>query len=222
MISIIVPIYNVDRFLRKCLNSVLKQTYADWECILVNDASPDNSLNICNEYAKKDPRFIIENKLINEGLQKARYDGFLKASGDYIMHLDADDWVEPTILATCLNLIEKYNCDYVETTIGRAIGRWRTSFSNKPGGRHIKHPELGKYIISFFGINSIGCSLCGKLYRADFLRLHYPEPVGLAYAEDAYVNLKLFPHLQSIYISNEVCYNHRWGGMTSIQPSLYG
>lgn len=73
MISIIIPVYNVSKSLHQCLNSVRKQTYKDWECILVNDASTDNSLQICSDFARKDKRFIVINKHVNEGCETARY-----------------------------------------------------------------------------------------------------------------------------------------------------
>ena len=221
MISIIIPVYNVSKSLHQCLNSVRKQTYKDWECILVNDASTDNSLQICSDFARKDKRFIVINKHVNEGCETARYEGVMKASGDYIMFCDSDDWMETTILAETLQTIEHYGCDYVEVGIGRAIGRFKFQSNDKIENKLIKLPELSKFYISFYGINNLSVSLCGKLYNAIFLKKYYPSPVGLRYAEDAHVNLQIFPHLKSIHISNKVLYNHRWGGGTSkYNPSL--
>jgi glycosyltransferase involved in cell wall biosynthesis len=90
LISIIVPVYNVEEYFRQCLDSVLAQTFPDYECILVDDGSPDNCPAICDEYAKKDLRFRVIHK-INGGLSDARNAGIKTAKGEYIVLLDSDD-----------------------------------------------------------------------------------------------------------------------------------
>lgn len=90
-ISVIVPVYNVEAYLRECLDSIVKQSLRDIEIICVNDASPDNSQEILNEYAKKDDRFIVINHKINKGLAGARNSGLNVASGDFIYFIDSDD-----------------------------------------------------------------------------------------------------------------------------------
>ena len=89
-ISVIIPIYNVEKYLRRCLDSVLNQTFSDWEAICVNDGSPDGSAAILSEYAARDARFKIVNKP-NGGLSDARNAGMAVATGDYILYLDSDD-----------------------------------------------------------------------------------------------------------------------------------
>ena len=91
MISII---YNTAKYLSQCIDSIINQSHKNIEVILVNDASPDNSLSICESYSKRDTRIIIINKKLNEGLEKARYSGVQIAKGKYIMHIDSDDWLE--------------------------------------------------------------------------------------------------------------------------------
>ncbi|MBO5696399.1 MAG: glycosyltransferase family 2 protein, partial [Alphaproteobacteria bacterium] len=93
-ISVIIPIYNVEKYLRRCLDSVLNQTFTDWQAICVNDGSPDNCADILDEYAKKDSRFIVVNKK-NGGLSDARNVGMEHATGDYILYLDSDDFIHP-------------------------------------------------------------------------------------------------------------------------------
>ena len=89
-ISIIIPVYNVEKYLRRCLDSVLNQTFQDWQAICVNDGSPDNSAVILDEYAKRDSRFVVVHKE-NGGSSDARNAGMKHATGDYIMYLDSDD-----------------------------------------------------------------------------------------------------------------------------------
>lgn len=95
MISVIVPIYNAEKYLDKCLTSIVNQTYSDIEIILVNDGSTDESLAICEKYKQDDNRIVIVNKH-NEGLVRARKDGIRMAKGKYITFVDADDWIDIT------------------------------------------------------------------------------------------------------------------------------
>ena len=95
MISVIVPIYNAEKYLDKCLTSIVNQTYADIEIILVNDGSTDESLAICKKYEQDDERIVVINKR-NEGLVRARKDGIRMAKGEYITFVDADDWIDIT------------------------------------------------------------------------------------------------------------------------------
>ena len=97
LISIIVPIFNMEKLMRKCLDSILGQTFQDYECLLIDDGSKDSSPAICDEYAAKDPRFIAFHKP-NGGLSDARNYGLERAQGDYSIFLDPDDWVD----ADCL------------------------------------------------------------------------------------------------------------------------
>ena len=96
-ISIIVPVFNAERHLKKCLESIIAQTFTDWECILVDDGSKDSSGDICDEYAKGDSRFVVIHK-DNDGVSSARQEGTNRAQGNYIIHVDSDDWVEPNML----------------------------------------------------------------------------------------------------------------------------
>lgn len=98
MISIIIPVYNVEKFLDRCLESVTNQTYTDFECILVNDGSTDNSGNICDRWAKKDSRFKVIHQN-NQGVSIARNMGLDNAMGEYIVFIDSDDWVEQSYLS---------------------------------------------------------------------------------------------------------------------------
>ena len=97
LISIIVPIYNVENYLRYCLDSIVSQTYQNFECLLINDGSPDNSADICREYVSKDFRFKYFEKE-NSGVSAARNLGIEQSVGEYITFIDPDDWVESDYL----------------------------------------------------------------------------------------------------------------------------
>lgn len=92
LITLVIPIYNIENYLGRCLDSVINQTYKDLEIILVNDGSTDNSLEICESYAKEDSRIKIINKN-NGGLSSARNVGLDACKGDYVTFIDSDDWV---------------------------------------------------------------------------------------------------------------------------------
>lgn len=116
MISVIVPVYNVEKYLDKCVQSILKQTYKDFELILVDDGSPDNSPQMCDEYAQKDKRVKVIHKA-NGGLSDARNVGTLNASGQYVTYIDSDDYVSNDYLEVLNWLIIKYNADIAVTGI---------------------------------------------------------------------------------------------------------
>jgi len=109
-VSIIIPVYNTEKFLEKCIKSVLAQSFTQFECILIDDGSLDNSLLICNEYAEKDSRIKVIRKT-NGGVSSARNAGLAAAQGECITFIDSDDWVEDNYLYTLFNNIIKYNCD---------------------------------------------------------------------------------------------------------------
>ena len=117
-ISVIIPIYNVEKYLRRCLDSVKNQTFPDWEAICVNDGSPDNSAEILEEYAKKDARFKIVNKE-NGGLSDARNAGMAVASGEYILYLDSDDFIHPQTMEIAYSLALRDGSDIVSFTYDR-------------------------------------------------------------------------------------------------------
>lgn len=111
-ISVIVPIYKAENYLRKCVDGILQQTFTDFQLILVDDGSPDKSGEICDEYAQRDSRVITIHKA-NGGLTSARKCGMERAEGKYSIHIDPDDWVEPTLLEDLYQEIVKAEADMV-------------------------------------------------------------------------------------------------------------
>ena len=111
-ISVILPIYNVEKYLKRCLDSVLNQTFTDFEAICVNDGSPDTSLHILEQYASKDSRIKIVTQA-NQGLSMARNNGLKVAQGDYIYFLDSDDAIHPKLLEIAYHFATKENADMV-------------------------------------------------------------------------------------------------------------
>lgn len=217
MISVIIPVYNTAKFLSTCIKSVINQTFEDIEIILVNDASTDNSIHICNTFKEKDNRIVLIDKQQNEGVEKARYDGILTATGDYICFVDSDDWLEKDALRRMYDKAVETDADYVEVGMQRVLDRHKIikkkTYSTIKG--LITQPQLfDSYYISFFGVNILSVNIWGKLYKSSILQ-NPPQPIGLAMGEDLYFNLEIFPHLQKIYIDDYIGYNYRFGGMTT-------
>jgi len=110
MISIIIPIYNAEKYIETCIQSVIDQTYADWEAVLVLDGATDRSGEICAKYREKDGRIRIVSKE-NGGVSSARNLGIRSASGDYIMFVDSDDWLEPDALESMVTKLQESGAD---------------------------------------------------------------------------------------------------------------
>lgn len=117
LISVIIPIYNVEKYLKKCIDSVIAQTYKNLEIILVDDGSPDNCGKICDEYAKKDRRIIVIHKE-NEGLSSARNAGIDICKGEYISFVDSDDFVSPYFIEMLYRGVHDYNCEIATVAHG--------------------------------------------------------------------------------------------------------
>lgn len=219
MISVIVPVYNVERYVGKCIKSIISQSFRNIEIILVNDNSTDNSLCICKKYANIDKRIIIINKIKNEGLENARYSGYLAAKGKYVIHIDSDDWLNNTfVLEQMYQKAEDTNADYVEIGIQRVMGHhlhFKKASSSEVIGL-VEIPDLfTKYYLSFFGVNILAVNIWGKLYRKSVLDKANLKPIGIVMGEDLAFNIRLFPFLTRIYILDSIGYNYRFGGMTS-------
>lgn len=110
LISVIVPIYNVEKYLNKCVESIVNQTYKDLEIILVDDGSPDNCPKMCDAWAEKDSRIKVIHKM-NGGLSSARNAGIDIMHGQYVMFIDSDDYIELNAVEIMLSIIHKYSCD---------------------------------------------------------------------------------------------------------------
>ena len=112
MVSIIVPIYNAEQYLRRCVDSILNQEYTDYELLLVNDGSTDASGDICEEYGDQDPRVIVIQKE-NTGVSDSRNRALDRARGKYLQFLDSDDWITPDATKLLVRSAEQSGCDMV-------------------------------------------------------------------------------------------------------------
>ena len=150
MISVVVPIYNVERYLHRALESLLSQTYKDWEAILVDDGSTDGSGRIADEYAGRDPRFKVIHKT-NGGLSDSRNTGLELVEGEYLIFLDSDDFLHPQLMELCLEAIRRDNSDMVAFTYDRTyrtFGRIRHLLHLGDPTPHFKYYKNPPFLVT--------------------------------------------------------------------------
>lgn len=225
MISVIVPVYNVERYLRKCVRSILAQDCRYMEVILVNDASTDSSPAICRDLESGDSRIKVVDKPVNEGLDMARFTGLANMSpeADYVTFVDSDDWLSSGILSRCMAVAEESDADFVQMNLRRCydrLGIVGTTMNRLTGHEPYELTEMTSDVfaekyISFFGWNILSVNVCGKVYRTEFLRRSGIGPSRVRWGEDLIMNMRLFPHVRRFATVDRVGYNYRVGGMTS-------
>lgn len=181
LISIVIPVYKVERYIEKCLKSVLNQTYSYIEIILVDDGSPDNCGKICDFYAEKDSRIQVIHKT-NGGLSDARNCGIAKATGEYITFIDSDDYVDTNHIAYLYNLLKQYQADI-------AIGKMQLAFENMPVPRSEKQEKdkievyNTQQALETMLYNKRFCNSANyKLYRTTYFK-EIQYPVGKLYED---------------------------------------
>ena len=166
LVSVIVPIYNVEDYLQTCCNSILSQSFNNIEVILVNDGSTDGSCEIAKQIEKKDSRVILIDQR-NGGLSAARNAGLKVAKGDYVLFVDSDDWIEKNCIQELYQDIQRNNSD-VSCCLAQYISamgtirRGRSSF----GINSLTGDEILPYALL---VKTFPTSAWGKLYRRDFL-----------------------------------------------------
>lgn len=178
LISIIIPVYKVEKYLEKCIQSVINQTYENLQIILVDDGSPDNCGKICDEYAKKDHRIEVIHKS-NGGLSDARNKGLEIAKGEYIGFVDSDDYIEADIYEVLYNLLKQYNAD-VSICNFYTVSQGKIAIKNVDSGiKEYTRIEILKEILLDNNIQSYAWN---KLYKKElFDEIKYP--VGKKYED---------------------------------------
>lgn len=203
LISVIVPIYNVEKHLKKCVDSIINQTYKNLEIILVDDGSPDNCGKICDEYAKEDLRIRVIHKE-NGGLSSARNIGIRMSLGSYLMFVDSDDYIE-------INMVEFLYNAIASKGVNMSVCKYR-EISGAYKKREFKEEHSitvsGKEAIEmlFVGSKWNFVIVCNKLYEKDLFRgIQFPEG---KYHEDEAVAYKLLYKCDKVSCIPKVLYNY--------------
>lgn len=178
LISIIIPVYKVEKYLEKCIQSLINQTYENLQIILVDDGSPDNCGKICDEYAKKDHRIEVIHKS-NGGLSDARNKGLEIAKGEYIGFVDSDDYIEADMYEVLYNLLKQYNAD-VSICNFYTVSQGKIAIKNAENGiKEYNRIEILKEVLLDNNIQSYAWN---KLYKKElFDEIKYP--VGKKYED---------------------------------------
>lgn len=229
-ISIIVPVYNAEKYIEKCLQSIVNQTYTDLEIICVNDASSDNSYEILKKYESLDSRVHVINKE-NEGVSLARNKGLDVATGGYVMFVDADDWLEENACEEALKEAFEKNADVVMWAYLSEHENSSTKKSVFDSDEIIFNSEEVKNKLHrrFIGIidNELVCpekadSLCtvwGKLYRRSLIvdnQIFFPDIREIGTYEDGLFNLYLFRYVQKAVYFDKPLYHYRRTNLESV------
>ena len=219
-VSIIVPAYNVENYIKKCIDSLIKQTYKNIEIIVVNDGSKDNTLKVLNNYLKKDKRIcIIDQK--NEGVSAARNNALAIATGEYVVFVDSDDWLEIDFCEKMLKATIDTNADigmcgylreYKEKSLPKGAYKENTEINSKdeiikirrnlfgPIGEELNYPDR---------IN-IYASLWCKIYKTKLIKsikIRDLDEVGIC--EDGFFNIEVMKSVNKIMYINEFLYHYR-------------
>ena len=209
--SVIVPVYKVEKYLRNCIDSVLNQTFSDFELILVDDGSPDMCGKICDEYKEKDSRIKVVHKT-NGGLASARRAGIKCAEGEYVFNLDSDDLIENDTLECAYNIINDTNCDSVSVSYkwvknGRTID---VTNDGLPEGLY-NETDIKKHIYPRLlmdkNMKHISYYLSGKAVKRELLtphQLNVSEKISLG--EDLCCVIPCYLNTSSVYISKKEAY----------------
>lgn len=229
-VSVIIPVYNVEKYLPKCLDSVVGQTYANLEIICINDGSPDSSSAILDAYAKKDDRIRIINQK-NQGLSGARNTGIQSATGEYTVFLDSDDWLDTDTVEHAVAVAEKHGCDvvmwgYTREFEGKSIEKkifdgdrffdeaeTRNLHRRLAGltGDELANPENTDALVTAWG----------KLYRTDIIKANSLEFVDtkIIGTEDLLFNMYYFGFAKSSTFIDKPYNHYRKDNETSLTRS---
>lgn len=212
LISIIIPVYNVEKYLERCVGSVLNQTYKNLEIILVDDGSPDNSGRLCDELAKIDSRIVVYHKE-NGGLSDARNYGVARAKGNYIGFVDSDDYVHENMYNHLYEIIKMENADVAECGVTRVYGNTERPHYNGEDYYLVLNEKT--YLEEYLKIKKVYGSVWCKLIKRELAdKLSFPK--GKIY-EDIYYNYDMLKnHIKCVVVNNPYYYYYiRKGSITT-------
>lgn len=214
MISVIVPIYKVEKYINKCVDSIRHQTYKELEIILVDDGSPDNCPAICDEYAKKDSRIQVIHKQ-NGGLINARKSGLEIAKGEYIGFVDGDDWIEPEMYELFAQQIKKYSPDMVISDFyydsGTKPANSEQLFEREYYDKYALENEIYPHMLFSGTYYKFGINPCcwSKVYKKELLKKNlYPVDGRIKMGEDAAFTYPCLLDAESIATVKTPCYHY--------------
>lgn len=228
-ISIIANFYKSERYIPKLIESVIAQTYEDWELICVNDCSPGRDKEIILKYAAKDKRIRLVDNEENLGICKAKYRGIQEAESDYLCFIDGDDWIEPEALQRMVEPAIKYDLDmvvmnhrkvlpvlgYSQLHKSKAVFDVVIDLDSRAAEDDVVRKSFVRYYGNFFGNYCYAPAYWGKLIKKSVIIESGFTPPENYIAEDFVFSMTIFPFMKRIMFVDYAGYNWRWGGLTS-------
>lgn len=203
LVSVVIPVYNVKKYIKKCVNTIINQTYKNLEIILVNDGSTDGSEKVCQELKNEDKRITVINQK-NQGLSAARNTGIKYAKGQYIQFVDSDDWIDCNCIKELYNCIKKYKSDIAICGIIMSYPKYDKKMNWFDKNLCINNDDA---LIELLKNNNISSHAWNKLYKIElFDKIEFP--IGKIY-EDVRMMYKVFLKARKIAISNKYLYYYR-------------
>ncbi len=223
IISVILPCYNVEKYIGKCISSILKQTFRDFEIICINDCSTDNTLTIIQQYASKDNRIRIINLEKNKGSANGRKVGINNASGKYIAFIDSDDYISSDYLFNLYNATNNESIDLIICSGHYVVYRFlynrkQITTQDQFIGKIYKELDIDRLYPNCFGLSGqFALSPWGKLYRKNILT-DIPD-IDVFYQDDILLNIYVLQKAHSIYFLDYIGYYYRSGGGSGYRPN---
>lgn len=216
LLSVIVPVYKVEPYLRRCIDSIRNQSYKNLQIILVDDGSPDSCGAICDEYTKMDDRIIAVHQE-NEGLSGARNNGFLFAKGEYIAFVDSDDWLHPKMYETLIRLIETHQLDMARCSVISSDGQSEDPIL--PRDKHNANRLItGTDVFELYFTEFLCKVVWNTVYRRNIVMgIISPER---CYSEDNYVSGRYLYRSKRMMITDK-CLYYYYKNPTSITHGGY-
>lgn len=221
-IWVIVPVYNAEKWIRKCVRALQRQTYPNWKAVLVDDGSTDRSGLICDELAGKDERLVVLHTP-NAGSNQARINGILQVPDDcYCIFCDSDDELTPNALLWLMEEAERSGADLICGSVQRMLNKIPIPAKKEPfflNPQVYDHKGIVEklYVACFGKYSGFPVALWSKMYHSSKLKeaMINPDPKPRFFAEDLNVTLHLLPNLDSISVISQTVYRYRLGGGTS-------
>ncbi len=193
MVSVLVPVYNASRYLAACVNSLIGQTYADLQIVLINDGSTDDSWQVMLDLAQRDSRIEIYDQ-VNQGVASTRNNLLDKVRGDYVLFVDSDDWIEPETIELATRQMAVPECDLVAFQMVNSRHEDQGKYSRE---------EIVKQFLQHILFNG---SLCNKLFKTEILSgLRFDESVS--YGEDALMVWQVIQRVRKVVVINDHLYH---------------
>ena len=219
-ISVIIPVYNTEKYLRKTINSVLNQTLKDIEIILVDDKTPDKSGKICDEFAKMNKNIRVIHKEINEGLGMARNTGLQKANGEYIAFLDSDDTIDLEFYEKLYNSAQKYNSDIAMGEIKFLVGNKKVENNNLNKEKYEGDEIINIILQRYFGNSkeNITPSATRSIYKRELINKYKIKFCSEREfrSEDLIFQIDIIPKCKTISYDKNAIYFYNNENMSSL------